>query len=66
LQEEPLNGARIIPKADINMNPSVLEKVTKQGFKLSEIDPALKIKSIALDIAKSVSKHITRDSGLSL
>lgn len=57
-----LNGARIIPKADINMNPSVLEKVTKQGFKLSDIDPKLKIKEIALDLAKSISK----DRGMSL
>jgi hypothetical protein len=57
-----LNGARIIPKADINMNPSVLEKVTKQGFKLSDIDPKLKIKEIALDLAKSISK----DRGMSM
>lgn len=57
-----LNGARIIPKADINMNPSVLEKVTKQGFKLSDIDPKLKIKEIALALAKSISK----DRGMSL
>lgn len=51
-----LNGARIIPKADMNMNPSVLEKVMKQGFKLSEIDPKLKIKDIVLEINKSLSK----------
>lgn len=57
-----LNGARIIPKADINMNPSVLEKVTKQGFKLSDIDPKLKIKEIALDLAKSIGK----DRGMSM
>jgi hypothetical protein len=57
-----LNGARIIPKADINMNPSVLEKVSKQGFKLSDIDPKLKIKEIALDLAKSISK----DRGMSM
>lgn len=57
-----INGARIIPKADINMNPSVLEKVTKQGFKLSDIDPKLKIKEIALDLAKSISK----DRGMSM
>ncbi|WP_312903162.1 relaxase/mobilization nuclease domain-containing protein [Chryseobacterium taichungense] len=57
-----LNGARIIPKADINMNPSVLEKVTKQGFKLSDIDPKLKIKEIALGLAKSIGK----DRGMSL
>lgn len=57
-----LNGARIIPKADINTNPSVLEKVTKQGFKLSDIDPKLKIKEIALDLAKSIGK----DRGMSL
>lgn len=56
-----LNGARIIPKADINMNPSVLEKIAKQGFKLSDIDPKLKIKEIALDIAKSISQ----DRGIS-
>lgn len=56
-----LNGARIIPKADININPSVLEKVTKQGFKLSDIDPKLKIKKIALDLAKSIGK----DRGMS-
>lgn len=56
-----LNGARIIPKADINMNPSVLEKITKQGFKLSDIDPKLKIKEIVLDLAKSISK----DRGIS-
>jgi hypothetical protein len=57
-----LNGARIIPKADINMNPSVLEKVTKQGFKLSDIDPKLKIKEIALDLVKSIGK----DRGMSM
>ncbi|TXI89997.1 MAG: hypothetical protein E6Q36_02315 [Chryseobacterium sp.] len=61
-----LNGARIIPKADININPSALEKITKQGFKLSDIDPKLKIKDIALDIMKSVSKDISRDMGMSL
>ncbi|PQA95519.1 Relaxase/Mobilisation nuclease domain-containing protein [Chryseobacterium piscicola] len=61
-----LNGARIIPKADINTNPSVLEKVTKQGFKLSDIDPKLKIKEIAMDIAKSMTKDISRDMGMSL
>lgn len=61
-----LNGARIIPKADINKNPSVLEKVTKQGFKLSDIDPKLKIKEIAFDIAKSITKDISRDMGMSL
>lgn len=61
-----LNGARIIPKADLNLNPSALEKVTKQGFKLSDIDPKLKIKEIALDIAKSVTKDISRDMGMSL
>lgn len=73
-----LNGARIIPKADINMNPSVLEKVTKQGFKLSEIDPQLKIKdialeltkltpkNIALEVTKSVTRNITKDRGMSL
>ncbi|MEG2230306.1 MAG: hypothetical protein RRY22_06030, partial [Bacilli bacterium] len=57
-----LNGARIIPKADINMNPSILEKVTKKGFKLSDIDPKLKIKEIALDLAKSIGK----DRGMSM
>lgn len=57
-----LNGARIIPKADININPSVLEKVSKQGFKLSDIDPKLKIKEIALDLAKSIGK----DRGMSM
>lgn len=61
-----LNGARIIPKADINLNPSALEKVTKHGFKLSDIDPKLKIKEIALDIAKSITKDISRDMGMSL
>lgn len=57
-----LNGARIIPKADINMNPSILEKVTKKSFKLSDIDPKLKIKEIALDLAKSIGK----DRGMSM
>lgn len=61
-----LNGARIIPKADINHNASVLEKITKQGFKLSDIDPKLKIKEIALDIAKSMTKDVSRDMGMSL
>lgn len=61
-----LNGARIIPKADINPNASVLEKITKQGFKLSDIDPKLKIKEIAMDIAKSITKDISRDMGMSL
>ncbi|PQA89804.1 hypothetical protein B0A69_22085 [Chryseobacterium shigense] len=73
-----LNGARIIPKANINRNPSVLEKVSKQGFKLSEIDPKLKIKdialelikltpqNIALEVTKSVTRNITKGRGMSL
>ncbi|MFC4384375.1 relaxase/mobilization nuclease domain-containing protein, partial [Chryseobacterium bernardetii] len=73
-----LNGARIIPKTDINTNPSVLEKASKQGFKLSEIDPKLKIKDIALELTKLtpknialelpkiITKNITKDRGMSL
>ena len=61
-----LNGARIIPKADLNANPSVLEKITKQGFKLSDIDPKLKIKEIVMDIVKSMTRDIPRDRGISM
>lgn len=57
-----LNGARITPKSDISTNPSVLEKVSKKGFKLSDIDPKLKIKEIALELTKS----IIQDRGISL
>lgn len=55
-----LNGARIIPKSDMNNNPSVLEKVSKQGFKLSEIDPKLKIKQIAFEIEQNRGRGILR------
>jgi len=60
-----LNGARIIPKADLNTHPSVLEKVSKQGFKLSEIDPKLKIKDIAQAIIRNASQEMDRGWGLS-
>lgn len=50
-----INGARIIPKSDIHLNPSVLEKVSKQGFKLSDISPQLKIKDILLKISQNIS-----------
>lgn len=60
-----LNGARIIPKTDLNTNPSVLEKVSKQGFKLSEIDPKLKIKDIARAIIRNASQDMDRGWGLS-
>lgn len=61
-----LNGARIIPKVDINPNASVLEKISKQGFKLSEIDPKLKIVDIALKIVKNMTKDVIKDTGMSL